>query len=256
MLEHVVVRPASSLSALPIEVAEAMYSPDFVELSSLSAGGTPLSLPMSFTLDLPGGCFRFSSPVTAGRLANYTRDPRCSVLCSRVTTGFPPVLVQGLVSLGEVMPGVTHGPARRFTVTPVRVVVLDTPLTVWHTGDGPRSLEGSTNATPLVGRSVTPGEGVPPADLEALARLPSTIVTLRDDAGWPLALPAELTVSGSEVTATLPAARLLRALPGRASVLGHTWSKDGPRYLAASGHAALDGDRLTFHPARLLRRGL
>jgi hypothetical protein len=38
--------------------------------------------------------------------------------------------------------------------------------------------------------------------------------------------------------------------------LGHTWSKDGPRYLAATGQAALDGDRLTFHPARLLRRGL
>ena len=32
------VRHADSLADLPIDVAEAMYSPDFVELSSLSAG--------------------------------------------------------------------------------------------------------------------------------------------------------------------------------------------------------------------------
>ena len=41
--------------------------------------------------------------LTAGRLANYARDPRCTVLFSRVTTGHPPVLLQGVVTLGDVM---------------------------------------------------------------------------------------------------------------------------------------------------------
>jgi hypothetical protein len=249
-------RAAPSLAALPIEIAEAMYSPDFVELSSLSAGGTPLSLPMSFTLDLPGNCFRFSSPVTAGRLTNYARDPRCSVLCSRVTTGFPPVLVQGFVTLGEEVAGVSRGPARRFTVTPVRVTVLDSPPATWRIGDETSLPLGAPAMPSDAARPQTSATPVTRADQETLARLPSTIVTLRDGAGWPVAFPAELAVTDSGLTALLSAASLLDARPGRAAVLGHTWSKDGPRYLAATGQAALDGDRLTFHPARLLRRGL
>ena len=246
----------SALTELPIEVAEAMYSPDFVELSSLSPGGTPLSLPMSFTLDLPGNCLRFSSPVAAGRLRNYARDPRCSVLCSRVTAGQPPVLIQGTVTLGEVVPGMARGPARQFTVTPVRITVLGDPPVRWHLSDDQTLNSPASGPPAAVAESPPDFEAVDSADLQSLSRLPSTVVTLRDVAGWPLALPAEFHVDGRYLAALLPSVEELDGRPGRAAVLGHTWSKAGPRYLAATGRAALTGKRLTFHPARVLRRGL
>ena len=51
---------------------------------------------------------RFGRGSMAGRLANYARDPRCSVLFSRVTSGHPPVLLQGagaeLAGDGEDLP--------------------------------------------------------------------------------------------------------------------------------------------------------
>jgi hypothetical protein len=247
-------RHADSLGNLPIDVAEAMYSPDFVELSSLSPGGTPLSLPMSFTLDIAGNCVRFSSPLTAGRLANYARDPRCSVLFSRVTTGHPPVLLQGAVTVGDVAEGVRRGPARRFTVTPERLFVLGDDVEAWllppvaqpQAGSGP----SSATARPQPPAAVTDD------DLAVLIRQPSTIVTLRDAAGRPVALPVDLHRRDSTLIADLPDLGDDAPVPGRASVLGHTWTKEGPRYIALTGRATLDGPTMTFEPARTMRRGL
>jgi hypothetical protein len=247
-------RHADSLADLPIDVAEAMYSPDFVELSSLSAGGTPLSLPMSFTLDIAGNCVRFSSPLTAGRLANYARDPRCSVLFSRVTTGHPPVMLQGVVTLGEVAEGVRRGPARRFTVTPERLCVLGEEVDVWHFPPVPRPAAGDT--VPAPSARPQPPAAVTADDLAILVRQPSTIVTLRDADGRPVALPVELNRRDTVLTAGLPDLGDAAPTPGRASVLGHTWTKEGPRYIALTGRAALDGASMTFVPARTMRRGL
>jgi hypothetical protein len=245
------VRHVESLAALPIELAEAIYSPDFVELSSISPAGTPLSLPMSFTLDVPGNCVRFSSPLTAGRLANYARDPRCSVLFSRVTSGYPPVLLQGTVTLGEVVEGNQRGAARRFTVTPWRLMVLDAEPQTWQFPGAPTPHASAPPAAePRRARTATPPA---PEDLAALTRFPSNIATLRDAEGWPVALPVEFEAQDGALVATLPELPY-PAMAGRAAALGHTWSKAGPRYLALTGRADLDGDRLTFHPAAAMRR--
>jgi hypothetical protein len=220
-------------------------------VSSLSPGGTPLSLPMSFTLDVPGNCVRFRSPVAAGRLANYARDPRCSVLFSRVTTGYPPVLLQGIVTLGEVAEGVRRGPVRQFTVTPERLFVLDEAVQVWRLPDAPRP--SAPSDLPTIARS-QPRQEVGDADLDALVRFPSTVATLCDGDGWPVALPVELCRQGDAIVAELPDLGDAAPVAGRASLLGHTWTKDGPRYLALTGRAVIDGATMTFYAARALRR--
>ncbi len=269
-------RHVGGLADLPIDVAEAMYSPDFVELASIGAGGTPLTLPMSFSLDFNANCVRFSSPLAAGRLANYACDPRCAVLFSRVTTGHPPVLLQGIVTLGEVAEGVRRGPVRRFTVTPERLTVLDVIPHTWRLpgivpSTGPVTTSPAASAQPG-GRA---GAGAPAiaADLDALVRFPTTVVTLRDREGRPLPLPAELRREGDTIAAVLPQIGELHPVPGPASLLGHTWTKDGPRYLALIGSSSAfqvprsefgltaggsePGTRnleLVFHPSRTLRR--
>lgn len=243
---------ASNLADLPIDIAEAMYSSDFVELSSLSPVGMPLSLPMSFTLDVPGNCVRFRSPVAAGRLANYARDPRCSVLFSRVTTGYPPVLIQGIVTLGDVVAGVRRGPARQFIVTPERLFVLDEAVQVWRLPGVPRPPVEQAGPPPAA--RPQPPVRVADADMDALVRFPSTIATLCDGSGWPVALPVELSRQGDAIVAELPDLGDAAPVAGRASLLGHTWTKDGPRYLALTGRAAIDGATMTFHPLHVLRR--
>jgi len=253
MRHNQTLRHADSLADLPIDVAEAMYSPDFVELRSLSPAGLPLSLPMSFTLDVPGNCVRFSSPVAAGRLANYARDPRCSVLFSRVTTGHPPVLLQGVVTLGEVAEGVRRGPARRFTVTAERLFVLGEEVEGWLLPPIPHPVPPS--GPPSAARPQPPA-AVTGDDLTTLIRQPSTIVTLRDTNGRPVALPVELRHRDTTLTADLPDLGDAAPTPGRASALGHTWTKEGPRYIALTGRATLDGPTMQFQPTRTMRRGL
>ena len=242
------------LSALPIEVAEAMYSPDFVELTTLGAGGVPLVLPMSFTLDLPGNGVRFSSPLTAARLANLARDPRCAVSFSRVTTGHPAVLLQGIATLGEVAEGVRRGPARRFTVAPVRLLLLDEPVQRWRFPASPQPpVPAPTPDEGGAPRTVSPAP-VAPADLEALVRFPTTVAALCDEDGWPLAAPVEVARDGEHLTAHLPELGGLAPRAGPASLLGHTWTKEGPRFLALTGRATLRGAALRFLPGRALRR--
>lgn len=261
-----------SLADLPIDVAEAMYSPDFVELSSTGAGGVPLSLPMSFSLDLVGNCVRFSSPLTAGRLAAYGRDPRCSVLFSRVTTGHPAILLQGVVTLGEVAEGVRRAPARRFTVTPRRVLTIEESPRLWELpAVTPAEAPATLDAT-VPRRAAGAAAPATPADLEAIVRFPSTVATLRDAEGWPLALPAELRHDDGAVIVTLPDSSPLLPEPGPSSLLGHTWTKDGPRYLALTGRSEFlvpgswleptqpsderraTNQELVFRPSRALRR--
>ena len=250
-----------------------MYSPDFIELSSIGAGGMPLTLPMSFSLDLNANCVRFSSPLSAARLANFARDPRCAVLFSRVTTGHPPVLLQGVVTLGEVAEGVRRGPVRRFTVAPERLTVLDAMPRTWclpriPPSAGPVSAPPTASAQPA-GR-IGAGAPVTAADLDALIRFPTTVATLRDGEGRPLPLPAELRREGDTISVVLPQIGELHPVSGPASLLGHTWTKDGPCYLALTGGstfrvpgskppepAAEPGTRnveLVFHPNRALRR--
>lgn len=242
---------AESLADLPIDVAEAMYSPDFVELATLGAGGTPLVLPMSFTLDIAGNVVRFTSPLNAGRIANLMRDPRCCVSFSRVTTGHPPVVLQGTATLGEVQEGVQRGPARRFTVAPARLSVLSDPITPWRfpSQNLPSpAADGSAGARRGAMTTVTP------EDLDAFPRYETTVAGLRDREGWPLNVPVEMRRDGDALTAVLPDAVAEQVVEGPVSLLGHTWTKTGPRYLAVTGHASIDGSTLRCHPIRALRR--
>src|SRR5215208_785082 len=248
------------LADLPIDVAEAMYSPDFVELATLTAAGLPMALPMSFTLDVPGNRVRFSSPLTAARLGHLARDPRCAVSFSRVTAGHPPVLLQGIATLGEVAEGVRRGPARRFTVAPARVLLLDDPPQAWRfdtvepvtPGGADAKATGMQKATE---RRAVSGSAVTEADLAALAGFDTAIVALCDRDGWPLSLPVEPRREGGGFLVCLPALDGAEPVAGPASLVGHTWTKDGPRFLAFTGRAALDGATLQFTPGRALRRG-
>ena len=213
---------------------------------------------MSFTLDIPGNCVRFTSPPIAGRLANYARDPRCSVLFSRDTAGYPPVLIQGVAVLGEVAPGVVRGPARRFIVTPEWVTVLDTPLQRWRLPPAPPAgpLPDAATQRPHGQRPLGGGPAlVAPADLDALLRFPANVATLRDAAGRPVAMPVDLACDGGVLSASLPDLGDATLVSGPASLLGHTWSKAGPRYLALTGDADVTAGTLRFRPSRVLRRG-
>jgi hypothetical protein len=244
------------LAELPIDVVEAMYSPDFVELVTLTAGGLPMVLPMSFTLDVPGNCVRFSSPLTAARLVHLSRDPRCAVSFSRVTSGYPPALLQGVATLGEVAEGVRRGPARRFTVAPHRLFVHDEPPRVWDFLD-----EDSSAAEPPAAvsdadeRRSASAAPLGPADLDTLTAFPTTVVALRDRSGWPFSLPVEPEREGDTLAMRLPAVRGAGAVPGPSSLLGHTWTRDGPRFLVLTGRATIDGATLRFTARRALRRG-
>jgi hypothetical protein len=239
------------LGDLPIAVAEAMYSPDFVELATLGPGGTPLTLPMSFTLDIAGNAVRFSSPLNAARITNLARDPRCCVSFSRVTTGHPPVVLQGVAALGEEVEGVRRGPARRFTVTPARILVLSDPISVWRFP--PATPAPAPAGGAAAGRRGTAAPATPD-DLDALPRCETTVVGLRDAGGWPLSLPAEVRRDRDALVAGLPALDSVEVSAGPAALLGHTWTKDGPRYLALTGRASIDGSALRCHPTRALRR--
>lgn len=240
-----------NLADLPIDVAEAMYSPDFVELATLSANGTPMALPMSFTLDIDGNAVRFSSPINAGRLTNLSRDPRCCVSFTRVTSGHPPVVLQGVASLGEVAEGVRRGAARRFTVTPVRLLVVDTPASIW-TFPPPELAPGEGPAATGLRRSS--GSPATPDDLDAITRFETTVAGLRDGDGWPITLPAEIERDGDVLVVHLPGAQAAQAKDSPVSLLGHTWTKDGPRYLALTCRASHDRSALRCQPIRALRR--
>jgi hypothetical protein len=244
------VRHGESLAELPIDVAEAMYSPDFVEFSTLGAGGTALALPMSFTLDIAANVVRFTSPLNAGRIANLARDPRCCISFSRVTTGHPPVLLQGVATLGEAQEGVRRGPARRFSVTPVRLFVLSEPVSRWQFSSTIPQSESGDSAAP---RRSTMAE-VRTEDLDALPRFETTVVGLRDSEGWPLNVPVEIRREGDSLVSSLPESISAGLASVPASLLGHTWTKDGPRYLAMTGRASIDGSTLRCHPTRVLRR--
>ena len=246
----------NTLTDLPIDVVEAMYSPDFVELATLTADGVPLVLPMSFTLDVAGGCVRFSSPLTAVRLAHIRRDPRCAVSFTRVTTGHPPVLVQGLAALGDVAEGVRRGPARRFTVSPVEVVVLDEPPRFWRLADPPaREPAFPQGVGEERGGRASTAVPVTAEDLATVAGFPTTVVALRDAGGWPVALPIEPEHDAGLLIARLPEIPGRALVGGAASLLGHTWTKDGPRFLVLTGRATIDGATLRFTPRRAMRRG-
>ena len=246
----------AGLDALPIDVVEAMYSPDFVELSSIARNGTPLSLPMSFTLDVAGNCLRFSSPVQAARLTAYAQNPRCSVLFSRVTAGFPPILLQGTVTLGEVAEGNQRGPARRFNVHPWRVLTFSDPPQFWQFPEpvepahAPADREGATPPA----RSLAQRGEVNVETVETALGYPSTVLTLMGSERWPVAVPVEFRQDGVTLHATLPELGPFGPQSGPAAALGHTWTKQGPRFIAFTGRAALDGRAATFHPARALRR--
>lgn len=240
-----------NLADLPIDIAEAMYSPDFVELATLSAAGRPVVLPMSFTLDIGANVVRFSSPVNAGRIANLMRDRRCCVSFTRVTSGFVPVVLQGIATLGEVAEGVRRGPARRFTVTPIRLQAF---------GDSPASWEFPAidpTPTPVDAVAATPrndGLATTTEDLNAITRFETTVAGLRRSDGWPLTVPTEVIRDGDSLLIDLPAAVTDQVTDGPATVLGHTWTKDGPRYLALTCRASRDGSALRCHPIRALRR--
>jgi hypothetical protein len=236
---------------LPIDVAEAMYSPDFVELATLSAGGMPVVLPMSFTLDIGANAVLFSSPVNAGRIANLIRDPRCCVSFTRVTSGYPPVVLQGVATLGDVAEGVRRGPARRFTVRPLRLQVFEEAPSLWEFPAiefPPPVLE----ALPGTRRST----GSPPTshDLDSISRFETTVIGLRGIEGWPLTVPAEIVRDGDTLVIDVPTTVADQVADGPATVLGHTWTKDGPRYLALTCRASCDGSALRCHPIRALRR--
>jgi hypothetical protein len=248
---------ASGLADLPIDVAEAMYSPDFIELVTLAGGGLPVVLPMSFTLDVPDNRVRLSSPVGAARLAHLARDPRCAVSFSRVTAGYPPVLLQGVATLGDVAEGVRRGPARRFTVSPRRVVILGESPHAWHMPDGVTDTEPASAARPVEVHSTRrPSTATPvtPEDLAAVAGFETTAVGLRDADGWPISLPVEVDPDEDGLIARLPAGERFDLQSGPASLLGHTWTRDGPRYLALTGDATIDGAVVRFTPRRALRR--
>jgi hypothetical protein len=240
-----------SLADLPIDVAEAMYSPDFVELATLSAGGMPVVLPMSFTLDIGANVVRFSSPVNAGRIANLVRDPRCCVSFTRVTSGYPPIVLQGVATLGEVAEGVRRGPARRFTVTPLQLQVLEESPSSWKF---PAFELTSSPVEPAGGtrRSI----GTPPTldDVDAIIRFETTVAGLRGLEGWPLTVPAEIVRDGDALVVDLTSSVADQVTDGPVTLLGHTWTKDGPRYLALTCRASRDGSALRCHPIRALRR--
>lgn len=240
-----------TLADLPIDIAEAMYSPDFVELATLSAGGRPVVLPMSFTLDIGANVVRFSSPVNAGRIANLMRDPRCCVSFTRVTSGHPPVVLQGVATLGDAAEGVRRGPARRFTVTPIRLHVYGESPTSW---EFPAIDSTSTLLEGVTATQRRDGSESIPEDLTAIARFETTVAGLRDGQGWPLTLPSEVTRDGDSLLVNLPATMADQVTDGPATVLGHTWTKDGPRYLALTCRASRDGSALRCHPIRALRR--
>src|SRR5215216_2325637 len=220
------------LADLPIDVAEAMYSPDFVELATLTASGLPMALPMSFTLDVPGNSMRFSSPLTAARLVHLARDPRCAVSFSRVTAGHPPVLLQGIATLGEVAEGVRRGPARRFIVTPARVHLLDDPPQAWRfdlmkpVAPGSTDTEATDTQEATERRAVT-ATAVTEADLAALAGFDTAVVALCDGDGWPLSLPVEPRREDGQFVERLPDIAGVALAAGPASLVGHTWTKDG-----------------------------
>lgn len=256
--------PVEGLADLPIEVAEAMYSPDFVELATLSANGTPLVLPMSFTLDVAGNAVRFSSPVAAARIANLARDRRCCVSFSRVTSGHPAVLMQGVATLGDLVEGVRRGPARRFTVAPSRLVALDQPARPWRfRSDAPPAIEAPTGVArpePRTGSALQVAE----AELEAVTRFETAVLALRDRDGWPISMPVEVRREDASLIVSLPDSGLLLR-DGPASLLGHTWMKDGPRYLALTGRCEVrvpgsggvsdnPYSEVTFLPRRAMRR--
>ena len=248
---------AQDLAELPIDVVEAMYSPDFVELATLTTDGLPLVLPMSFTLDVAGNCVRFSSPVGAARLAHLARDPRCAVSFSRVTVEYSPILLQGVAALGEVAEGVRRGPARRFTVSPTAVFALDEPPRSWRLAGSPTVAAVPAPATGVGSsdRRASAATAVTTEDLAALAGFATTVVGLRDTRGWPVSLPVEPERDKDRFVARLPALDGLSLEGGVASLLGHTWTKDGPRFLVLTGRATIDGATLHFTPRRARRRG-
>jgi hypothetical protein len=240
-----------TLADLPIEIAEAMYSPDFVELATVSAGGRPVVLPMSFTLDIGANVVRFSSPVNAGRIANLVRDPRCCVSFTRVTSGHLPVVLQGFATMGDVAEGVQRGPARRFTVTPIRLRINGESPAIWEfptIDSAPTLLEGVAATQRKVGAESTPD------DLTAITRFETTVAGLRMSDGWPLTVPSEIIRDDDSLLVDLPAVVADQVMDGPATVLGHTWTKDGPRYLALTCRASREGSALRCHPIRALRR--
>jgi hypothetical protein len=244
----------SGLADLPIDVAEAMYSPDFVELATITAGGLPLVLPMSFTLDPAGNCIRFSSPIGAARLAHLARDPRCAVSFSRVTAAHRPVLLQGVATIGGVVEGVRRGPARSFTVAPLRVLSLDDPPRRWAfeaaspepSGERQPPRTGAVRAS-----AATPVSG---DDLDALLHFETLAAALIDGDGRPICFPVEPERDGDVIVAAAPNLGGGAFTSGPASLLGHTWTRDGPRYLSLTGRADVAGGTIRFVPRRALRR--
>ncbi|MGH2584988.1 MAG: hypothetical protein ACRDJE_08745, partial [Dehalococcoidia bacterium] len=107
--------------------------------------------------------------------------------------------------------------------------------------------------TPAAGRraNATP---ITLDDLDALVRFETMVAALVDADGWPLTLPIEARRDGDVIEATLPESDVLRLVSGPGSLLGHTWTRDGPRYLALTGRAAIDGSALRFLPNRALSR--
>jgi hypothetical protein len=248
---RVTMTSIENLADLPIELAEAMYSPDFVELSTLTARGVPVVLPMSFTLDIGANVIHFSSPVNAGRIANLIHDPRCCVSFTRVTSGYPPVVLQGVATLGEVAEGVRRGPTRRFTVTPLRLQVFEESPTFWEFP----AVELTPSSIKSAG-ATRRSSGTPSSvdDIDAITRFETTVAGVRDSEGWPLTVPSEVARDGDALVVDLPSTVADQVTSGPATLLGHTWTKDGPRYLALTCRASRDGSALRCHPIRALRR--
>jgi len=89
----------------------------------------------------------------------------------------------------------------------------------------------------------------------ALAGFETTAVGLLDGHGWPVSLPVEVERDGDTLLARLPESDGLSPEAGSASLLGHTWTRDGPRFLALTGTATIDGAVVRFTAHRALRRG-
>jgi hypothetical protein len=90
--------------------------------------------------------------------------------------------------------------------------------------------------------------------VDAITKFETTVVSLRSAEGWPLSVPAEIVRDDDALIVEIPATVADEATEGPATVLGHTWTKDGPRFLALTCRASRDGSALRCLPIRALRR--
>jgi hypothetical protein len=144
------------------------------------------------------------------------------------------------------------------------VIALEQPPRAWQF---PVSGSGGEGGTDGVERPVARAGAAAPvtdADLEAITRFETAAIALRDGDGWPISVPVEIEREAEGLHVSLPDTGIAPA-EGPASLLGHTWTKDGPRYLALTGRSAFRvpssggiGDNphadLTFAPSRAMRR--